>query len=276
MGVTINGKEIFLSGTVGGQFWDEDGFSATDVYRFLLGVGRKANITVRLNSGGGAADEGTAIYSMLSAHEGDVKLIVEGIAASAASAIAMAGDTIIMGAGAVMMLHDPWGISIGNVDEMDSTRRGLEATTQEYAGIYARRSGKTVAECRKLMKEEAWYTGSEAVEEGFADAVAAGARTDPSPFAVSQYQRVPASIQAMARAQHWPERNSGKAGWKRVARRVNGESTPSVASGYWRYLAIGLSDEIGVQRVGTGSALRNGEVGEAGWKRVAGRLNASR
>ena len=101
-------SEIELYGTVGGSFWDEECFSPRTVRSLLQGL--TGDLTVRLNSGGGIASDGQAIYTMLrdySATVGRVTVVIEGVAASAASLIAMAGDEIVMRLGSWMLIHDP-------------------------------------------------------------------------------------------------------------------------------------------------------------------------
>src|SRR5687768_3543316 len=108
MSVIVNGNEIVLSGTVGEMYF-EDCFTASDVIVALAQVGDASDVTIRLNSGGGIATEGSAIHSAIARHSGRKTIIVEGIAASAASAIAMAADDLVMSLGALMMIHDPSG-----------------------------------------------------------------------------------------------------------------------------------------------------------------------
>jgi ATP-dependent protease ClpP protease subunit len=106
MTVLVDDSTIVLTGTVddGGWFWD-DGFSAPDVIRALALVGNDRDVTIRINSGGGIATEGGAIHAALKRHGGRKTIIVEGIAASAASIIVMAGDERIMSPGSVMMTN---------------------------------------------------------------------------------------------------------------------------------------------------------------------------
>lgn len=107
MAVIVNGTEIVLTGTVGGAaWWDEDYFTHADVIGALAQVGREADITVRVNSGGGVASEGAAIHAAFAAHKGTVEMIVEGWAASAASLFVMAGDKVTMRRGAFLTARD--------------------------------------------------------------------------------------------------------------------------------------------------------------------------
>ncbi len=110
----------------------------------LAQIGRGADVTIRLNSGGGIATEGAAIHSALAAHTGRKTIVVEGIAASAASVIAMAGDEIVMALGALMMVHDPSGFTFGTVSDHEASVRSLTALATAMAAIYSDRTGHTV------------------------------------------------------------------------------------------------------------------------------------
>lgn len=165
-------NEIVLEGSVGYSWWGEDSFTPSDVRTML--DGRSGPLTVRLNSGGGIATDGQAIYSMLVAYPGEVTVIVEGIAASAASLIAMAGDKIVMPLGALLIIHDPASMWVdGRGTEADHLKaaEALAVLSKAYAGIYAKRAGITVEAARKIMRAETYYDGEAAVAAGFATAV---------------------------------------------------------------------------------------------------------
>lgn len=215
MAVIVDGSEIVLSGMVGGSsagdsFFAPDGFSSGDVISALAEVGREANIVLRLNSGGGIATEGAAIHSALAQHKGTVQVVVEGIAASAASVIAMAADTLTMTPGSVMMIHDPAGMTFGDAAAHEQTIKALNALGDAYAGIYADRTGKTPDEMRKMMRAETWMTAEEAIALGFADGPAAANDNPPEPtaFAYQIYARAPRQLVAMAEAKGWKPRVS--------------------------------------------------------------------
>ena len=208
MACIVDGNTIVLTGTVGGYYWDEDGFSAADVYIALRQIGHEANVTLRVNSGGGAAAEGAAIHSMLSLHGGDIDVIIEGWAASAASLLVMAAKSIAMMPGAIMMIHDPGQITIGDAADHERTIRELNTLGDAYAEIYAARTGKPAAEMRAVMKAETWLTGQEAVDAGFADTVGVAANDNPEPvaYAIQSYSKVPQQIVALADARGWKPR----------------------------------------------------------------------
>ena len=208
MGITVDGNELILSGYVGDSFFDE-GFDSGQVISALAKIGRAKDITVRINSGGGIATEGAAIYSALTSHKGTVAVIVEGIAASAASLIAMAGASITMSPGAVMMIHDPAGLTFGDAAAHQKTIEALNALGDSYAAIYAERSGKTLEEARQLMRDETWFDGPAAVKAGFATSAGNANDNDEAEataFAYGIYTKAPDRLVALANARGWKPR----------------------------------------------------------------------
>ncbi|WP_424937537.1 MULTISPECIES: head maturation protease, ClpP-related [Bacteria] len=128
-----------------------------------------AEMTVHINSPGGAAWDGITIMNALRAHKAQVHVVVDGLAASAASVIAMGGDTITMNRGAQMMIHDASGGVWGNAAEVEAVATILHKLSDSIADTYAARTGGTREQWRAVMKDEAWYTAEEAVAAGLAD-----------------------------------------------------------------------------------------------------------
>jgi|UPI000345BFB5 ATP-dependent Clp protease protease subunit len=210
MTVLVNGSEIVLSGTVGDLYWDEC-FTASDVILALAQVGRGQDVTIRLNSGGGIATEGAAIHSAIAAHGGRKTIVVEGIAASAASVIAMAGDDVVMSPGALMMVHDPSGFTFGTVDDHEKQIVALTALATAMAGIFAEKTGKSADEVRADMRAEIWMTPEEAVAGGYADRVltrASGADPEPQPtaFDYRHFEHPPERLVALSDRRAWTNR----------------------------------------------------------------------
>jgi len=160
--------DVYLYDTVGGWF----GISADDFVRDVasLDVDR---IVLHLNTPGGDASEGVAIANVLRAHRARVVVRVDGMAASAGSVIAMAGDEIVMGIGSQLMIHDAWGYAVGSAAEMAAAGRMLDSTSDALASTYAARTGGSTAQWREVMRAETWYAAEEAVTAGLADRVAA-------------------------------------------------------------------------------------------------------
>ena len=207
-------KRIDLFGVVG-----ED-FSPTTVRASLPSSGE--DVTVSINSGGGVAVDGSAIYNLLAQHRGTVAVEVIGIAASAASLIAMAGDTITMFDGSIMMIHDPLQVTVGNSDDHSKTIEQLEAHALAYAKVYAKRAGISEQTARAAMKAELWFTADEAVAAGFATATS----SQPARAFASYDQRHHGSVKAaLARASA-----SGRKAprpdpaWKTVVAKINRSS----------------------------------------------------
>lgn len=204
MAVTVNGTEITLTGDVG-DYWYSDCITHAAVIEALAEIGRDTDTTVHLNSGGGVATEGAAIHAAFAAHKGNVHMIVEGWAASAASLIAMAGDRVSMAKGAVLMIHDPAAVSWGPADQLRKDAGTLDVLADAYAGVYSDKCKKPMAEVRQIMKDETWYRPEEAVAAGFADDVLTNSEDiEPTAFSgVKAYARAPERIVALAQSRGW-------------------------------------------------------------------------
>jgi ATP-dependent protease ClpP protease subunit len=146
-------------------------------------------INLHLNTPGGAAFDGVAIYNSLRHHPAQVITYVDGLAASAGSFIAQAGDEVYMSLGSMMMIHDALGITIGNAAEHDVTSGLLNKLSNNIAALYADRAGQDSQYWRDYMLAETWFTADEAVSEGLADGKFTGSNsangedgegTDPS------------------------------------------------------------------------------------------------
>lgn len=184
--------EIVLSGYVG---WE---ITYSGVSRALSAIGADTPVTVRINSEGGVVTEGAAIYNALARHLGRVTVIVDGVAASMASIIAMAGDTIIMPQMSWLMIHNPSGMCWGDAADMLDAAAMLESMTQPMIAIYAARTGQTPEAVTDMMNKETWMGGQAAKDAGFCDVI----EGDVAPTAsldLSQFRNVPAAATAWAR-----------------------------------------------------------------------------
>ena len=130
-------------------------------------------VTIRLNSQGGNVIDGLAIHNLLKSYPAAKTVIIDGMALSIASVIAMAGDQIQIAENSWMMIHNPNNEAAGDGDAMREMAGLLDGMRDQLAGIYAAKSGKSADECRALMAAETWMTGPQAVEAGFADTVTA-------------------------------------------------------------------------------------------------------
>lgn len=113
--------------------------------------------------------DGIAIYNLLSKHPAKVTVQIDGLAASMASVIAMAGDRIVMPENAMMMIHKPWGISGGNANDMRDYAELLDKVENVLIPAYARKTGKSAEALASLLEDETWMDGRECVAQGFAD-----------------------------------------------------------------------------------------------------------
>ncbi len=189
--------EVFIYDEID-PFW---GVSAGDFVRDLSAISVD-EITVRINSPGGNAFDGIAIMNALRAHDARIVTVVEGLAASAASFIAVAGDEVIMRPNTELMVHNAWGIAIGEGADMRKMADDLDRMSDNIAGIYADKAGGSIADWRAVMSAETWYTADEAVDAGLADRVEkpgqedadtkAKARFDLSMFAHAGRRNAPA------------------------------------------------------------------------------------
>lgn len=152
------------------DYWG--GISASMVVAALQSFGN-GPVLIHVNSPGGDVFEGLAIYSTIRQHAGDVTVRIEGLAASAASFVALAGNRVEIEPNAMVMIHDAWSFGIGNAAELHKQASVLDQTSGNLASIYQAQSAQgDVASWRALMIEETWYAGQEAVDAGLADAVA--------------------------------------------------------------------------------------------------------
>ena len=151
-----------------GESWDGTGVTTKRIGAALRAIGAGNDVTVNINSPGGDFFEGVAIYNQLREHQGKVTVRVLGLAASAASVIAMAGDEILMGDGAFLMVHNAWAVAVGNRHDMRDAADRLEPFDAAMASVYAARAGISAAEAAALMDKETWIGAEQAVEDGFA------------------------------------------------------------------------------------------------------------
>ena len=161
---------VSIYDVIGEDWWTGGGFTAKRMAAALRSIG-KNDVTVKINSPGGDMFEGIAIYNLLRDHPAKVTVEVMGWAASAASIIAMAGDEIRMGLGTFMMVHNAWGVVIGNRHDMRDGATLFDGFDSAIADIYEARTGMDRKAIVKLMDAETFMGPSEAVENGFADSI---------------------------------------------------------------------------------------------------------
>lgn len=151
-----------------GEDWFSEGVTSKRISAALRAIGKK-DVTVVINSPGGDYFEGLAIYNMLREHPAKVTVKIVGIAASAASVIAMAGDDIQIARAGFLMIHNTWVVAIGDRHALRDVADWLEPFDAAAVDIYSARTGMKDDELGKMMDREAWIGGADAVAKGFAD-----------------------------------------------------------------------------------------------------------
>lgn len=180
--VKANEAEILIYEEIDANY----GIGAKAFREELKAAGDVSQIRVRINSVGGSVFEGLAIYNTLKGHPAHKIVMVDGVALSMASVVAMAGDEIEMAENSWLMIHNPLGVAVGDGEEMHSMADLLDRMKAQLINIYQTRSKRTAEEISAWMDSEAWMTSEEAIDRGFADrstkALAVAAAFDTSRF----------------------------------------------------------------------------------------------
>ena len=252
--------DVSLFGEIDPGFFG-DGVASKEIAAMLGEHMDAKRITVRINSVGGDLFGGLSIYNLLRAHGGEVTTIVEGLAASAASIVAMAGHTV-MGKGAMMMVHNPMMFTFGDAEDHRQQAAVLDKARDSLLSVYKEKTGKTTAQLKKMLDAETWLTAEEAKREGFADEIAdkpikARASADAVVLNSISFLRssVPASILAVAE-RSTPTPRKGKDTTMEITRELLAEKNPT--------LLQALLDEGKAQGVAEGekSGYAKGETAE--------------
>lgn len=190
-----NAAEVEIYAPIGDN-WYGDGLTAKRFRDDLKALGDIDQINVRINSPGGEVFDGFSIYNALKEHKAKVTVYIDGLAASIASVIAMAGDEILMGEGAMFMVHSPWTLAMGDADDMRATAEMLDKISVGVVDAYTARTGQERETVEGWMQGETWFTRDEAIDAGLADgrsvgeeATEAAARWSASKAAASQMFR---------------------------------------------------------------------------------------
>jgi len=195
------GNELMLYGIIG-DYWD--GLNSEQIVRHIKSM--KGDITVKINSPGGDVFDGIAIMNALKDHskegKGKVSVIVDALAASIASVVAMAGDSVTVAEGAFLMIHNPWTIALGEADDFRHTADLLDQITETIVGIYARKTNMVGDAVKAMMAAETWISGKDAVSMGFATA-STESEVEPDAvknFDLSVFNNVPEGLRIAAKA----------------------------------------------------------------------------
>ena len=164
-----NGRTLYLDGVIAEESWFDDEITPA-AFRSELMAG-DGEITVWINSPGGDCVAAAQIYNMLMDYKGNVTVKIDGIAASAASVIAMAGTLVLMAPTALMMVHNPLTVAMGDTEEMRKAIAMLDEVKESIINAYEIKTGLSRARLSHLMDGETWLSAHKAVELGFADAL---------------------------------------------------------------------------------------------------------
>ena len=163
--------EIWIYEEIGLDFWTGGGVTAKNFQKELSAI-KASQIDLHINSPGGAVFDGVAIYNLIMQHPANVTTYIDGIAASIASVIALAGDHVVMAENALYMMHNPSGMVMGTAADMRSLADVLDKIRGTMTGVYAAKSGRADDEISALLDAETWMTAAEAKEFGFVDEIA--------------------------------------------------------------------------------------------------------
>jgi len=163
--------ELLLYGDISDSTWWGDEITPKNFKEELDSLGDIKTLNVYINSGGGDVFAGQAIYSMLKRHSATVNVYVDGLAASIASIIAMAGDSVKMPKNAMLMVHNPWSFGMGNANDFRKLADDLDKVRESMISVYEDKTGMEKESIVELMDAETWMTAEEAVEFGFADEI---------------------------------------------------------------------------------------------------------
>lgn len=190
--------EVFIYDQIGVDWFTGDGVNAK---AFAEGIKPHAerDLVVRINSPGGAVWDGLAIYNQLKAHKGHVTTRVEGLAASIASIIALAGKTVEMGKGSMIMIHNPSAMVEGGSEDLRDSADQLDRIGENLAGVYAAETGLPSSKFLAAMAETKWFDATEAKAWGLIDNISAPFRAMAS-FDLSRFKKVPTAYSELASA----------------------------------------------------------------------------
>ena len=197
---TAGSADLYFYGDICSSTWElyqQEDMCPQDVSDFLNNLSGVQKINIYINSGGGSSFAGNAIYNILKRNSAEKTVYIEGIAASAASVIAMIGNPIVMPPGAQIMIHNAWTIALGNANDLRKTADTLDKVSASHIEIYSENAveGVTMERFREMMDSETWLSGSQAAEV-FKNIQVQGeeiAASLDNSF-LSRYKHVPASI----------------------------------------------------------------------------------
>lgn len=188
---------LMIDGVIGDEW---DGLTSAQVVSEIRDLGEIDEIHVLINSPGGLVTDGLAIHHELATHPATVIVEISGVAASMASAIAMAGDTVRMSKNAHLMIHDPWNVAVGDAEDLREAADLLDQFGTSLVNIYVDKTGLEESEIRDMMAAETWLTADEALEKGFIDEVIEPVSAEAfADLDISELASVPAALTRLIR-----------------------------------------------------------------------------
>ncbi len=189
---TATTAEIYIYGDIGDSFWGE-GIAAKPFIDLLNTLREIPNILIHLNSAGGAVFDGIPIYNAILNHPAFVEIRIEGLAASIASVIALAGDKVVIADNAFFMIHDPWAGIMGTAEEMRAIATMLDQLKSSIIDTYVKHSNADAETIANWMAAETWFTAKEALAAGFVDEISTGVKVTAS-FDLSAFKKLPDAL----------------------------------------------------------------------------------
>lgn len=196
--------DIFIYGEITKWAWEDEGeHSATTFKNELDALGDVSQINLYVNSPGGSVFEGITIHNMLKRHKAKVIAHVDALAASIASVIIMAADEIRMPSNSMLMIHNPWTLTVGNASELRKTADDLDRIGKSSMQSYLEKVGDNITEekLQELLDEETWLSADEAYEYGFCDVVedANDMAASISSEYMERYKNIPKQLREVAK-----------------------------------------------------------------------------
>lgn len=206
---------VWIYDFIGFDPWSGTGISAEAFAKEIAAI-TAPTIRVRMNSPGGSVFDGRAIHAALKAHKSKIVVSIEGVAASAATFIAMAADRVEMAGGSLFMIHNAWTIAAGNADDFLQAAALLEKIDGTMVADYVAKTGATDEQVRSWMNAETWFTAEEAKAAGFIDSITA-TEANASAWDLSGYEKAPPVAEAAPKS---TEQEDGAAAWADAHRRL--------------------------------------------------------
>jgi len=193
MRAAANAADIYVYGPIGAD-WFGEGVSAKQFSDDLKKLGAVKTINLRINSEGGSVFDGRTMHTLLADHKARKVVHVDGLAASAASFLAMAGDEIVIAKGAFMMIHNSSIVTFGGADDLRRTADLLDSVNGTIRETYAARTKAPLDKIKDWMDAETWFTGAEAVAAGFADRLTEDMKVAASVRRPDQFRNLPVAL----------------------------------------------------------------------------------